>query len=144
MRPDWDRYFIQLAHTVATRGTCDRKRVGTVVVRDHQMLVAGYNGSVRGMAHCDDVGHLMEEDHCVRTVHSEANAIAQAAKEGVRLAGATLYVTCQPCRACAQLVANAGVVRIVYSEVYRDWGLLAWAGEAGVEVSRCTPISRGG
>lgn len=141
-RPSWDQYFMQLAHAVATRGTCDRKRVGSVVVRDKIILCTGYNGAVSGMPHCDDVGHLMIDNHCAQVVHSEANAVAQAAREGVKLMGSILYVTCQPCRACAQLVANAGIKRIVYSEVYRDWGLGAWAKEAGIAVERCTPVMK--
>ena len=74
---------MDIARQVATRATCDRKHVGAVLVRDRTILSTGYNGSIRGMPHCDEVGHMMENGHCVATVHAEANAILQAAKNGV-------------------------------------------------------------
>ncbi|MGZ3480084.1 MAG: deoxycytidylate deaminase, partial [Myxococcaceae bacterium] len=113
-RSSWDQYFMDIARQVATRATCDRKHVGAVLVRDRTILSTGYNGSIRGMPHCDEVGHLMENGHCVATVHAEANAILQAAKNGVRIDGATLYTTASPCWPCFKLVANSGCVRIVY------------------------------
>jgi len=118
-RTSWDAYFLGIAREVATRATCDRKHVGAVIVRDKTILSTGYNGSVRGLPHCDDEGHLMENTHCVRTVHAEANAIVQAARNGVRIDQGTIYVTAQPCWDCFRLVANAGIVRIVYGDIYR-------------------------
>jgi len=109
-----------IAREAATRSTCDRKHVGAVIVRDRSILATGYNGSVRGLPHCDDVGHLMEDHHCVRTVHAEANAIVQAARNGTRLEGAEIYVTCSPCWSCQKLILNAGIVSIVFAEDYRD------------------------
>lgn len=120
LRQDWDQYFLGIAKQVATRATCDRKHVGAVLVRDRNILATGYNGSVRGLDHCDQVGHHMEHGHCTRTVHAESNAVAQAARVGTRVDGATLYVTAFPCWLCFRLVVNAGVVRIVYGEDYRD------------------------
>ena len=111
---------MDIARQVATRATCDRKHVGAVVVRDRTILSTGYNGSIRGMPHCDEVGHMMENGHCVATVHAEANAILQAAKNGVRIDGATVYTTASPCWPCFKLSANSGCVRIVYGEFYRD------------------------
>src|SRR3984885_7436072 len=93
MRASWDDYFMNIARTVAARSTCDRKFVGAVIVRDRMILATGYNGSVRGLPHCDEEGHLMEDGHCVRTVHAEANAIVQAARNGGRVDGAHIYVT---------------------------------------------------
>jgi dCMP deaminase len=119
-RVDWDDYFMSIAREVATRSTCDRKHVGAVIVRDKMILATGYNGSLRGLEHCDEVGHLMQDGHCVRTVHAEANAIVQAASNGVRTDGAGIYVTASPCFACFKLIANAGIVRIVFGEFYRD------------------------
>jgi dCMP deaminase len=84
------------------------------------ILTTGYNGSIRGLSHCDDDGHMMEEGHCVRTVHAEANAIVQAARNGVRLDGGDIYVTASPCFGCFKLIANAGLRRIVFGEFYRD------------------------
>ncbi len=119
-RTSWDQYFMEIARQVATRATCDRKHVGAVLVRDRIILSTGYNGSIRGMPHCDEVGHLMENGHCVATVHAEANAVLQAARTGVRIEGSSLYTTASPCWPCFKLVANAGIVRIVYGEFYRD------------------------
>jgi dCMP deaminase len=118
-RQSWDEYFMNIATTVASRGTCDRKQVGAVIVRDRTILSTGYNGALGGLPHCDDDGHLMENGHCVRAVHAEANAVCQAAKNGVAVAGATVYVTASPCWPCFRLVAAAGITRIVYREEYR-------------------------
>ena len=119
-RVSWDQYFMDIAKQVATRATCDRKHVGAVIVRGRTILSTGYNGSIRGLPHCDDVGHMMENGHCVATVHAEANAIIQAATNGVGIDGATIYTTASPCWPCFKLIANAGLVRIVYGEFYRD------------------------
>ena len=86
-RVPWDQYFMNIAQVVASRSTCPRKFVGSVIVRDRTILSTGYNGSIRGMPHCTDVGHMMENDHCVATIHAEANAIIQAAKNGVIIDG---------------------------------------------------------
>jgi dCMP deaminase len=133
-RSSWDQYFMDIARQVATRATCDRKHVGAVVVRDRTILSTGYNGSIRGMPHCDEVGHMMENGHCVATVHAEANAILQAAKNGVRIDGATLYTTASPCWPCFKLVANSGCVRIVYGEFYRDPRIFEVAGQLKLEL----------
>lgn len=119
-RISWDQYFMAIATQVATRATCDRKHVGAVIVRDRSILATGYNGSVRGLDHCDEAGHMMEDGHCVRTVHAEANAIVQAARNGVRIDGASVYVTASPCWPCFRMIANAGMVRVVFGEFYRD------------------------
>ena len=119
-RASWDEYFMAIAREVATRSTCDRKHVGAVIVRDKMILTTGYNGSIRGLPHCDDEGHLMEDGHCVRTVHAEANAIVQAARSGVRLDAGDIYVSASPCFGCFKLIANAGLRRIVFGEFYRD------------------------
>jgi dCMP deaminase len=117
-RTPWSRYFMDLARQVATRGTCPRKQVGAVIVRDHHLLATGYNGSIGGHAHCTDVGCMMENDHCVRTVHAECNALAQAARHGTAVLGATLYTTAAPCWNCYKLARNAGIDRVVYDEPY--------------------------
>ena len=84
------------------------------------ILTTGYNGSIRGLPHCDDEGHLMEDGHCVRTVHAEANAIVQAARSGIRLDAGDIYVSASPCFGCFKLIANSGLRRIVFGEFYRD------------------------
>jgi len=133
-RTSWDQYFMEIARQVATRATCDRKHVGAVLVRDRIILSTGYNGSIRGMPHCDEVGHLMENGHCVATVHAEANAVLQAARTGVRIEGSSLYTTASPCWPCFKLVANAGIVRIVYGEFYRDPRIFDVAARLNIEL----------
>jgi dCMP deaminase len=133
-RVSWDRYFMNLAVQAATRSTCSRKHVGAVIVRDKNVLSTGYNGSVRGDAHCDDVGCLMEGGHCIRTVHAEANALIQAARHGIRIEGAVIYVTASPCFDCFKLIANAGIRKIYYGELYRNRRVLELAAELGVEM----------
>src|SRR3954466_8138663 len=134
MRLSWDEYFMNIAREVATRSTCDRKHVGAVVVRDKIILTTGYNGAIRGLPHCDDAGHLMEDGHCVRTIHAEANAIVQAARNGVRIDGATVYVTASPCWPCFRMIANAGIVKIVFGEFYRDPRIFDFAKRLGIEL----------
>lgn len=133
-RIEWDDYFMEIAAKVAERATCDRKHVGSVLVLDRTILSTGYNGSVSGMDHCDDIGHLLMEGRCQRTVHSEANAIVQAARRGVAIDGATCYVTAQPCWNCFKLLANAGIKRIVFGEFYGDRSVVQEAAKAGVEM----------
>ena len=133
-RVSWDRYFMNLAVQAATRSTCPRKSVGAVVVRDKAILATGYNGSIRGLAHCTEVGCLMDNGHCVRTVHAEANAIAQAARNGVRIDESEIYITASPCWSCFRLLANSGVRRIHYGEFYRDTRIHDFAEEVGIEL----------
>jgi dCMP deaminase len=139
-RPTWDEYFMDIAHAVATRATCDRKHVGCVLVRDRNILASGYNGSITGLDDCDTKGHLMEEGHCSRTVHAEVNALAQAAKNGVRIADAVAYVTALPCWGCTKTLLNAGVVRVCFDEAYRPDPKVAKAcAEKGVNLVQVSP-----
>lgn len=133
-RASWDHYFMKIAEDVATRSTCDRKFVGAVIVRDKMILSTGYNGSIRGLPHCDEVGHEMDNGHCVRTVHAEANAIVQSARNGVGIEGADIYVTASPCYNCFKLIANSGIKRIFYGELYRDERIKTHALEAKIEL----------
>ena len=133
-RVDWHRYFMNIAVQAATRSTCPRKHVGAVIVRDRTVLSTGYNGSIRGYQHCEDVGCMMEDGHCVATVHAEANAIIQAAKNGVAIEGATIYTTASPCWPCFKLIANAGCRRIVFGEFYRDARIFEYAQRLGIEL----------
>ena len=134
MRADWDSYFMQIATVVASRATCDRKHVGAVLVRDRIILSTGYNGSIRGMPHCDEVGHVLENGHCVATIHAETNAILQAARNGVRIEGAELYTTASPCWPCFKMIANTGIRRVVYGEFYRDERIFEVAQKLGMEL----------
>jgi dCMP deaminase len=133
-RVDWHTYFMNIARQVASRSTCDRKHVGAVIVRDRTILSTGYNGSIRGMPHCDDAGHDLEAGHCVATIHAEANAILQAAKNGVTIDGAEIYMTASPCWNCFKLIANAGISRIYYGEFYRDAKSIEVARRLGIEL----------
>jgi len=124
IRPDWDAYFLRMARVTATRATCPRRRVGAVLVRDQRVLATGYNGSIRGAPHCDDVGCLIVEkdgrESCERTVHAELNAIIQCALNGVPAKDSTMYCTDFPCISCAKAVVQAGVRRLVYLAEYPD------------------------
>ena len=133
-RAGWHEYFMKIAEQVASRSTCDRKHVGALIVRDKTILSTGYNGSLRGAPHCDEIGHDMDGDHCVRTVHAEANAVAQAAKHGVMIDGSEMYVTASPCLTCFKLVANSGIRVIYYKEFYRDQRITDYAQQSGLEL----------
>ncbi len=127
-RPNWDEYFIEIMGAVAKRATCNRGRSGCVITKDKQILVTGYVGSPVGIPHCDEIGHQMKttihEDgttsqHCVRTAHSEQNAICQAAKLGIPLKDSTLYCKMTPCFVCAKMIINSGIKRVVCEKRYR-------------------------
>ncbi len=122
VRPTWDEYFIEIMPLVGSRSTCDRGRLGCVIVKDKRIISSGYAGSPAGCKHCDEAGHEMhtvtqedgtESRHCIRTSHAEQNAIVQAAKIGVSTDGATLYIKMTPCYICAKMVINAGIKRVV-------------------------------
>lgn len=118
VRPTKDEYFMLIAKLVGLRATCPRLRVGAVAVKDGYILATGYNGAPRNMEHCIDVGCLLVDGHCHRAVHAEQNVIAMAARKGISLEGATVYVTHFPCDTCFKLLINAGVKEIVYEEMY--------------------------
>ncbi len=126
-RPSWDEYFMEIVKIIGSRGTCDRGRSGCVITSDKRIISTGYVGSPVGLPHCDEVGHEMhtvvhednhETRHCIRTAHAEQNAIIQAARIGVALEGATLYCKMTPCYACAKMIINAGIKRVVCEEDY--------------------------
>ena len=133
-RPPWDEYFLRIAFEVATRATCLRRHVGAVIVRDKRILSTGYNGSPPGQKHCTEVGCLLDDGRCIRTLHAEQNALMQAALHGVSTQGATLYATCRPCHVCARMIVAAGIVRVVFAGDMPE----GWAHEvlsaAGVEI----------
>jgi dCMP deaminase len=120
---------MEVCDAIAKRATCGRGRAGCVIAKDNQLLVTGYVGAPAGLPHCDEVGHqlkkMIHEDgsetiHCVRTVHAEQNAICQAAKRGIAIEGATLYCRMTPCRTCAMLIINCGIIRVVCQRRYQD------------------------
>jgi dCMP deaminase len=134
-RPSWNKYFMNIAHEVAMRSTCERAQVGAVIVREKRILTTGYNGSPRRLEHCTEVGCLMDNGHCVRTLHAEQNAIIQAALHGVITENATIYVTHQPCFICAKTIINAGIIEIVYDREYKDDRSLDFLQQAGVKIT---------
>tara|TARA_B100001250_G_C19693262_1_gene741347 strand:+ start:552 stop:980 length:429 start_codon:yes stop_codon:yes gene_type:complete len=133
-RISWENYFMNIAKEVASRSTCDRKYVGAVIVKEKTILSTGYNGSIKGLPHCDEAGHEMIDGHCVRTTHAEANAIVQAAKNGVKIESAEIYVTASPCYDCFKLIANAGLKSIYYDEFYRDKRIIERSKEASIKL----------
>ena len=138
-RASWDQYFMDIATVVSSRSTCERKHVGAVIVRDRTILSTGYNGSIRGMPHCSEVGHMLEGGHCIATIHAEQNAIIHAAKNGVSINTAHLYVTASPCWSCFKSMTNAGILRIVYGEFYRDARIFEVAARLGIELLHLAP-----
>ncbi len=141
-RPSWDQYFLEIASVVSKRSSCVRRQIGAVIVRDRRILTTGYNGAPSGLAHCIDTGCLRDQlkiesgtrHETCRALHSEMNAIIQAAQHGVCTKGATLYCTHQPCSVCARMLINAGIVRIVYMGDYPDTFSMELLEEAGIQV----------
>jgi len=141
-RLPWDHYFMNIARVVSSRATCDRKHVGAVIVRDRTILSTGYNGSISGTDHCSDAGHMMQDGHCVATIHAEMNAVIQAARNGVRIEHASIYITASPCWSCFKALANAGIKRICYGEFYRDERSFTVAEQLGIEMVHA-PLGEG-
>ena len=134
-RPSWDDYFMAIAKIVATRSTCDRLRAGAVLVKNNRIISTGYNGAPPGLPHCDgEDGHLMEDGHCIRTVHGEENCILQAAAlGGISTEGSTCSTTYSPCYHCFKKLAVGGVKRIVAGKTYRDRLMAEHCRKAGME-----------
>lgn len=127
-RLSWDQYFLTITRQVAERSTCNRAKVGAVIVRDKNILATGYNGAPAGLPHCSEVGCLIYqsktpsgemEENCYRTIHAEINAIAQAAKNGVSIRDAAIYVTHTPCIHCMKVLINTGIKHIFYEKEYK-------------------------
>lgn len=141
-RPSWPAYFMDITRLVAKRSTCLRRQVGAVIVKDKNILATGYNGTPSGIAHCSEVGCLRqrlqvpsgERHELCRGLHAEQNAIIQAAKHGVNIAGGTLYCTNTPCIICTKMIINAGLTQVVYAEGYPDVLSLEMLAEAGIAV----------
>lgn len=134
-RLSWDEYFLKILESVAERSTCDRGRSGAVLIYQRQIIATGYVGSPPGFPHCDDVGHLMVDGHCVRTVHAEQNALASAARLGIAVMGSTLVCTMTPCRVCAMLMLTAGVDSVIATHPYQDTAGCKILATAGVSLS---------
>ncbi len=127
-RLSWDQYFMTITQQVAERSTCNRAKVGAVIVRDRNILATGYNGAPVGMPHCTEAGCLIYESktpygeveqNCFRTIHAEINAIAQAAKNGSNIKDSTIYVTHTPCIHCIKVLVNTGIKTVYYESPYK-------------------------
>ena len=127
-RLTWDQYFMTITQQVAERSTCQRAKVGAVIVRDRNILATGYNGAPAGMPHCTDSGCLIYESktpngdieqNCFRTIHAEINAIAQAAKNGSNIKDSSIYVTHTPCIHCLKVLVNTGIRSVFYEKPYK-------------------------
>ena len=124
-----------IAKIIAARGTCDRLYAGSVLVKDNRIIATGYNGSPAGLPHCDDVGHLLEEGHCVRTIHGEHNSLLQAARQGgTSTFGSTMYTKYSPCIHCSKYVIACGIKKVVVGKIYRNPQAVDMLKEAGVAV----------
>lgn len=132
MRPSRDDTLMDVAHVFARRGTCSRLPVGACFSRNGRVLITGYNGPPSGAPEC---AHG-DSEPCADAIHAEANAIAWAAREGIRLDGSELHVTHSPCPACARLIVQAGVWRVVYFEAYRLTEPVEYLREAGIDVAQ--------
>lgn len=119
-RPSWDEYFLKLSDLVSTRSTCPRLQVGAILVCDRMIISTGYNGAPKKIDDCYQAGCRLEDNHCTRTVHAEVNSVIQAAYHGISTKGSTLYTRYYPCEHCAKVLINAGVERVVYTEVYQN------------------------
>ena len=139
-RPSWDEYFMTLANQVATRTTCIRRAVGCVLVRDKRIIATVYNGAPSGLRHCAEIGCMRQQlgvpsgqkHELCRALHAEQNALIQAARYGLSVEGATIYVNTQPCVLCAKMLINAGICEIVYANPYPDELAMSMLEEAGI------------
>ncbi|KKQ27064.1 MAG: Deoxycytidylate deaminase [Candidatus Magasanikbacteria bacterium GW2011_GWC2_37_14] len=136
IRPSWDEYFLKLAMLASERATCPRMHCGCVLVKDKNVVATGYNGSIPGSEHCEDVGCLIVNNHCERTIHAEMNALAQAAKRGHQVEGTTAYTTNMSCTNCAKALIAAGIKRIVVFSDFRDTLAVEFFNKAGVAIDR--------
>ncbi len=142
-RINMDSIFMFTAYLFALRGTCLRKKVGAVIVKDKRIISTGYVGSPPGADHCIDKGCIIDEKTkgCIRTVHAEMNAIIFAAKNGIALNGASMYVTMSPCINCAKAISVSGIKEVVYDIKYRDTSGLKYLQENNIVV-RQFPLDR--
>ncbi|MEI5905772.1 ComE operon protein 2 [Bacillus spongiae] len=119
-RISWNEYFMAQSHLLSLRSTCTRLAVGATIVRDKRVIAGGYNGSITGGDHCIDHGCYVIDNHCVRTIHAEMNAVLQCAKFGVPTEGAEIYVTHFPCLQCAKSIIQAGIQTVYYAQNYKN------------------------
>lgn len=127
----YDKAYLRIAKEWGKLSHCKRKQVGALIVKDRMIISDGYNGTPTGFENdCED------EDEYTKwyVLHAEANAILKVAASTQSCKGATLYITLSPCRECSKLIHQAGFVRLVYSEAYKDDSGLQFLKKAGVEL----------
>lgn len=126
-----DERYLKMARIWSENSYCKRRQVGALIVKDKSIISDGYNGTPSGFENlCED-----ENDRTKPYVlHAEANAITKVAKSSNSSEGATLYVTASPCIECAKLIIQAGIVRVVYSEMYRCCDGIELLEKAGIQV----------
>ncbi|KMK76650.1 ComE operon protein 2 [Alkalihalobacillus pseudalcaliphilus] len=136
-RISWNQYFMAQSQLLSLRSTCTRLMVGATVVRDKRIIAGGYNGSVSGGDHCVDKGCYVVDNHCIRTIHAEINALLQCAKFGVPTEGAEIYVTHFPCVHCSKALIQAGIKKVYYDTDYKNHPYaLELFEQAGIEVEQ--------
>jgi dCMP deaminase len=158
-----DKTFLEITNKLAELGTCPRKAVGALIVRQGRCISWGYNGAPPGLPHCSENKHgwldlvyqqsdirpgsdmdtaelrqlwidqAVRREGCRNATHAEANALAFAARQGISTEGGTLYVSVSPCDVCSRLLIAAGIVRVVAHEAYRDLTPLEMLRRAGIE-----------
>jgi len=151
VRPSWDDYFLEMAHLVAKRATCLRRKVGAVLVKEKRILATGYNGAPSGLSHCLDIGCLRdklnvpsgERHELCRALHAEQNALIQASLHGISVKAGTLYATNQPCVICAKMLINAGIKEIVIADGYPDELAMEFLKQAGINVRKIKERDKG-
>ena len=119
-----------------------RRAVGAIIVKDRRILATGYNGVPTGLRHCSETGCLRQElgvpsgqrHEICRGLHAEQNAIIQAARYGINITGASIYITTQPCVVCANTLINAGIGEIIYQNPYPDELSMSMLEEAGIKL----------
>ena len=141
-RPHWDEYFLKLAMLASERATCPRMHCGCVLVKDKHVIATGYNGSIPGDQHCEDIGCLIVDNHCVRTNHAEMNALTQAAKWGNSMDGGIAYVTNMPCTTCAKALIAAGIKRVVIFSDYHGTLATEFFSKGGVKIDKIAMPSK--
>lgn len=120
-RPSLDQVFMSIAQTIGTRATCRHRDQGAVIVKDKHIISTGYNGSPPGMPHCIDIGFCSKKQQspCMAEgLHGESNAIITAARMGISTEGATIYSVYSPCRTCCNILKAAGIIEVIYHQVY--------------------------
>jgi len=141
-RPSWTEYFMRITEDVARRAICVKRKVGAIIVKDNHILSTGYNGAPKGFKHCTEETCIRKQmsvpsgqrHELCRGLHAEQNAIIQAAVQGVKIEGGTMYCTYQPCVICVKMMINAGIKKLIYSGGYPDELAAEMLKESKIEV----------